>query len=62
MTNKYFPTNLPNFLEIQRSSFYWFLIYGLSDQLSLFPSIIDLNTEIEVRFYVNEFVFKKKKG
>jgi DNA-directed RNA polymerase subunit beta len=62
MTNKYFPTNLPNFLEIQRSSFYWFLIYGLSDQLSLFPSIIDLNTEIEVRFYVNEFVFKKKRA
>jgi len=62
MTNKYFPTNLPNFLEIQRSSFYWFLIYGLSDQLSLFPSIIDSNTEIEVRFYVNEFVFKKKRA
>nr|YP_010443491.1 RNA polymerase beta subunit [Gonyostomum semen]UTE94378.1 RNA polymerase beta subunit [Gonyostomum semen] len=62
MTNKYFPTNLPNFLEIQRCSFYWFLIYGLSDQLSLFPSIIDLNTEIEVRFYVNEFVFKKKRA
>ena len=61
MTNNLFITSLPNFLEIQYSSFCWFLMYGLSNELSLFPSILDSNFDLEVRFYTSEFLFKKKK-
>jgi hypothetical protein len=39
MNNKLFVTNIPNFLEIQYSSFCWFLIYGLSNELSLLGSL-----------------------
>jgi DNA-directed RNA polymerase subunit beta len=61
MTSNLFITSLPNFLETQYSSFCWFLIYGLSNELSIFPSILDSSFDLEVRFYTNEFIFKKKK-
>jgi DNA-directed RNA polymerase subunit beta len=60
MTNNIFVTTLPDFLEIQRSSFCWFLLYGLSQELNLFSSIFDSNGDLEVRFFTNEFLVKKK--
>jgi DNA-directed RNA polymerase subunit beta len=61
MKNNFFIPNLPNFLEIQYSSFCWFLIYGISNELNLFPSIFDFNSDLEIRLYTNEFVLKKRK-
>lgn len=61
MKSKLFTTHLPNFLEIQFSSFFWFLLYGLSYQLNSFPSIVDSGKNLEVRIYTNEFVLKRKK-
>ena len=61
MSNNLFVTNIPNFLQIQYSSFCWFLISGLSNELSFFPAILDSHSDVEVRFYTNEFIFKKKK-
>jgi DNA-directed RNA polymerase subunit beta len=60
--NNFFIPNLPNFLEIQYSSFCWFLLYGLSNELTLFPSILNFNNNVEIRLYINEFVFKKRKN
>nr|YP_010443924.1 RNA polymerase beta subunit [Chattonella marina]UTE94811.1 RNA polymerase beta subunit [Chattonella marina] len=60
MTKNMFISTLPNFLEIQRSSFCWFLMYGLSNELSLFPSIVDYGTGAEVRFFTQEFIVRKK--
>ena len=62
MKNNFFIPNLLNFLEIQYSSFCWFLIDGISNQLSLFPLIFQFNNNYEIRFYINEFVFKKRKN
>ena len=59
MKNNFFIPSLPNLLEIQYSSFYWFLIYGISNELSLFPSIFNFNSDLEIRVYQNEFILKK---
>lgn len=61
MTNDFFITNLPNFLEVQFSSFCWFLTNGLKNELSEFPSVFESHCDLQVRFYTNEFLFKKKK-
>lgn len=60
MNNNIFVTTLPDFLEIQRSSFCWFLLYGLGQELTLFSSIFDLSGDIEIRFFTNDFLLKKK--
>ena len=39
MDNKAFVTTLPDFVEIQRASFCWFLSKGLSEELENFSSI-----------------------
>jgi DNA-directed RNA polymerase subunit beta len=60
MKNKFFVTTIPDFLEIQRSSFSWFLINGLIKELILFNSFIRSNIG-EFRFFSSEFILKKKK-
>ena len=62
MKKTLFIPNLPNLLEIQFSSFYWFLSYGLEKELTLFPSIISSHFDIEFRIYANEFILKKRKN
>ena len=54
-------TNLPDLLEIQRSSFCWFLSEGLAQELAKFSSIFDLTGNVELRVYGHEYRLKKPK-
>lgn len=54
-------TNLPDLLEIQRSSFCWFLSEGLAQELAKFSSIFDLTGNLELRVYGHEYRLKKPK-
>jgi len=54
-------TNLPDLLEIQRSSFCWFLSEGLAEELAKFSSIFDLTGNLELRVYGHEYRLKKPK-
>lgn len=54
-------TNLPDLLEIQRSSFCWFLSKGLAYELAAFQSIFDLTENLELRIYGHNYILKKPK-
>ena len=41
-------TSLPDFIEMQRISFSWFISQGLTDELSNFSSILDFSGNIEI--------------
>ena len=59
MVNNTFITKLPDFLEIQRSSFCWFLLKGLSYELNSLSPIIDVNVKrVKLKLYPQEFVLK----
>ena len=55
MSKKAFLTTLPDFIEIQRASFCWFLSKGLSEELENFSSIKD----VYKLFEFNLFIFLK---
>ena len=59
MNNSAFITTLPDFLEIQRSSFCWFLSKGLSEELANFSIIEDLTNSITLNFFGNDFRIQK---
>lgn len=61
MQKKAFLTTLPDFVEIQRASFCWFLEKGLSEELEKFSSIIDQYKSIEFNFFGQEYKIKKPK-
>ena len=42
---------LPDFMEIQRTSFCWFISEGLKDELPNFYSLIDFSGNIEFMFF-----------
>ena len=46
--NKTFITTLPDFIEIQKTSFCWFISQGLREELENFSSILDFTGNIEV--------------
>ena len=46
-------TTLPDFIEMQRLSFSWFISQGLSEELSHFSSILDFSNNIESLILVN---------
>ena len=52
-------TTLPDFIEMQRSSFCWFLYQGLTDELSNFSSILDFSGNIEYVFFGQEYKLVK---
>ena len=52
-------TNLPDLLEIQKSSFCWFLSKGLPQELAKFSSIFDLTGDLELKVYGHEYKLKK---
>lgn len=54
-------TNLPDLLEIQRSSFCWFLSEGLAIELNKFSSVLNLDKRLELRIYGNDYKLKKPK-
>jgi DNA-directed RNA polymerase subunit beta len=61
MNKKAFLTTLPDFVEIQRASFCWFLSKGLSEELEKFSSIKDFANIIELNFYGQEYKIRKPK-
>jgi len=53
--------NLPNLIEIQRSSFCWFLEKGLAYELNEFSSFMDLNERLELKMYSQNYKLRKPK-
>jgi DNA-directed RNA polymerase subunit beta len=52
-------TTLPDFIEMQRTSFCWFLSQGLTDELGNFSSILDFSGNIEYVFFGQEYKLVK---
>ena len=52
-------TTLPDFIEMQRISFCWFLSYGLTNELLNFSSIFDFSGNIEYLFFGQEYKLVK---
>ena len=48
-------TTLPDFIEMQRVSFCWFLSYGLTDELLNFSSVFDFSGSIQYLFFGQEY-------
>ena len=61
MNKKAFLTTLPDFVEIQRASFCWFLSKGLSEELEKFSSIKDFANIIELNFFWSRIQNSKTK-
>ena len=56
--HKTYITTLPDFIEIQKTSFCWFISQGLSEELNNFSSILDFTGNIEVCLFGNEYKLK----
>ena len=52
-------TALPDFIEMQRISFCWFISEGLKDELTNFSSILDFSGNIEYIFFGQEYKLVK---
>ena len=52
-------TTLPDFIEMQRISFCWFISSGLTNELSNFSSIFDFSGNIEYIFFGQEYKLVK---
>jgi DNA-directed RNA polymerase subunit beta len=59
--NQIYKTTLPDFIEIQRASFCWFISKGLGEELNKFSSIIDYTENIEICIFGNEYKLRKPK-
>jgi len=61
MKNKAFVTTLPDFVEIQRASFCWFLSQGLSEEIENFSSITDFTENVKLNFFGYAYKVTKPK-
>ena len=59
--HKTYITTLPDFIQIQKTSFCWFISQGLNEELENFSSILDFTGNIEVCIFGNEYKLKKPK-
>jgi DNA-directed RNA polymerase subunit beta len=59
MDKQLFVTTIPNFSETNINSFCWFLENGLSDELRNFSSALNLNPNLNIRIYSDEFILQK---
>ena len=50
-----FVNSLPDFIEMQRISFSWFISQGLTDELSNFSSILDFSGNIESLIFGQDY-------
>ena len=57
--NMNYITALPDFIEMQRISFCWFIAEGLKDELTNFSSILDFSGNIEYVFFGQEYKLVK---
>nr|YP_009551079.1 RNA polymerase subunit beta [Pseudellipsoidion edaphicum]QAA12013.1 RNA polymerase subunit beta [Pseudellipsoidion edaphicum] len=55
--SKVFLPNLPDFVEIQKNSFCWFLKEGLTEELKQLNHVSDLMDTVEIKFFFAEFYF-----
>nr|ALL97205.1 RNA polymerase subunit beta [Pyropia endiviifolia] len=49
---------LPDLVEIQRASFKWFLLEGLTEVLEFFPNISDPTSRLELQLFGNDYKIK----
>nr|YP_010925568.1 plastid-encoded DNA-directed RNA polymerase beta subunit [Neoporphyra dentata]WKD83800.1 plastid-encoded DNA-directed RNA polymerase beta subunit [Neoporphyra dentata] len=49
---------LPDLVEIQRASFKWFLLEGMTEVLEFFPNISDPTSRLELQLFGNEYKIK----
>nr|YP_007947781.1 RNA polymerase beta subunit [Neoporphyra haitanensis]AGG37030.1 RNA polymerase beta subunit [Neoporphyra haitanensis] len=49
---------LPDLVEIQRASFKWFLLEGMTEVLEFFPNILDPTSRLELQLFGNEYKIK----
>jgi len=61
MNRKGFLTTLPDFAEIQRASFCWFLSKGLTEELEKFSSITNVFRFVELNFFGQQYKIKRPK-
>jgi DNA-directed RNA polymerase subunit beta len=61
MNKKAFLTTLPDFIEIQRASFFWFLEKGLIAELGKLTLISNSWSNIELNFFGHEYKIRKPK-
>src|SRR6476620_9420194 len=54
--------HLPDLLEIQRSSFCWFLSEGLATEVKKLSSIFNLEKNLEIRIYGSDYKLQKPEG
>ena len=50
-------TALPDFIEMQRASFCWFIAQGLTEELALFSRIHDFSYNTEYVLFGHEYSF-----
>ena len=55
-------TVLPDFIEMQRVSFCWFISHGLSEELTMFSRVYDFTYNIEYVLFGYEDVLKRKRN
>ena len=58
---KIYLTTLHDFIQIQKTSFCWFISKGLSSEFEKFSSILDFTGSIEVSIFGHEYQLKKPK-
>lgn len=61
MNNKAFLTTLPDFVEIQRASFCWFLSKGLRNELESFSYVTNYSNVVELFIFGSYFKIRKPK-
>ena len=61
MKNKAFLTTLPDFVEIQRASFCWFLSEGLRNELQNFSYVTNFSNVVELHIFGSNFKIRKPK-
>jgi DNA-directed RNA polymerase subunit beta len=59
MDKQLFVTTIPNFSETNINSFCWFLEHGLGDEIRNFSSTLNLNQNLNLRIYSDEFILQK---
>ena len=58
---KAFISTLPDFVEVQRTSFCWFLVYGLREELENFSTIFDFTKTTELHIFGQDYKIRQPK-
>jgi DNA-directed RNA polymerase subunit beta len=61
MSKNAFLSTLPDFIEIQRSSFCWFLLHGLNEEFEKISSIQDVYSTSQLNLFGQEYKLRKPK-